>query len=89
MSFPPAARLGIALLLDVARGYSRSFRFGYQSQGRTFAVAGIAILIAVDELRTNFSQVACSDPRLAHHAEGVRAGRPAVHQRKSDMAAQD
>jgi hypothetical protein len=52
-------------------------------------VVGVAILIAVDELRTNFSQVARSDQLLALHAAGVRAGRPAVHQRKSHMVPKD
>jgi hypothetical protein len=66
--------------------YSRCSRVSCDSEERTLAVVGIAILIAVDELCANFAQVARSDHFLALHAEGIRAGKPAVHQRESYMA---
>ena len=69
---------GIALLATWHEG-THDAHTGYESPGSTSAVVGIAILIAVNELRSDFSQVARSDPRLAHHAEGVRAGRSAVY----------
>jgi hypothetical protein len=46
----------------------------------------VAIVIAVDELRPDFSQVACSDWLSAHHTGGLRAGRPAIHQDESHVA---
>jgi hypothetical protein len=49
------------------------------------AVIGIAIVIAVDEVRPDFSQVACSNWLIAHQTEGLRTGRPAIHHDESHV----
>jgi hypothetical protein len=49
-------------------------------------VIRIAIVIAVDEVRPDFSQVACSDRLIAHHTAGLPAGRPAIHQYEFHVA---
>ena len=46
----------------------------------------VAIVIAVDEVRPDLSQVACSDRLIAHHTDGVRAGPPAIHQYEFHVA---
>jgi hypothetical protein len=51
------------------------------------AVIGVAIPIAVDELRPDFSQVVRSDRLPAHQAETLRAGRPPIDQYESHVAA--
>jgi hypothetical protein len=43
-------------------------------------VIGVAIVIAVGEVRPDFSQVACFDRLEAAHAKGPWARRPAIHQ---------
>ena len=50
------------------------------------AVVRVAIVIAVDEMRPDLSQIALFDRLIAPHAEGSRAGRPAVHQDESHVA---
>jgi hypothetical protein len=52
-------------------------------------VVRIAIVIAVDEVRHHFSQVVFFDRLIAHHAEGLRAGLPAIHQDESHVAPPD
>ncbi len=46
----------------------------------------VAAVIAVGEVRPDFSQVACSDRLIAHHTSGLRAGRPPIHQYESHVA---
>jgi hypothetical protein len=43
-------------------------------------VIRVAIVIAVDEVRPDLSQVAFFDRPIAHRTEGLRARRPAIHQ---------
>ena len=59
---------------------SRGSCLVFEKQDRAFAVVRVAIVIAVDEVRPDFAQVAWSDWLIAHHADGLPAGRPAVHQ---------
>lgn len=47
---------------------------------------GVAIVIAVDEVRPDFSHVTCSDRLAAYHTGGLRAGRPPIHQCESHVA---
>ncbi len=49
----------------------------------------VAIVIAVDQVRSDFPQVACFDRSFAHHAEGLSAGHPAVHQHESHAVPPD
>ena len=49
----------------------------------------VAIVIAVDEVGADLPQVAFCDRPIAHHAEGLRARRPAIHQDKSHVAPPD
>jgi len=58
----------------------------FERQDGAFAVIGVAIMIAVDEVRPDFSQVACPDWLTAQHAEGLRAGNPAIHQNEFHVA---
>jgi hypothetical protein len=46
-------------------------------------------VIAVDEVRPDLSQIAFFDRLIAHHAEGLRAGRPAIHQDEFHLAPPD
>ena len=46
----------------------------------------VATVIAVDEMRPKFPQVACSDRLIAHDTAGLRAGRPSTHQYRSHVA---
>jgi len=48
-------------------------------------VSRVAILIAVDELRSEFPQVIRSDWLIAHRTERSRAGRPAIYQNESHV----
>jgi hypothetical protein len=47
------------------------------------AVLGVAIVIAIDEMRSDLSQIAFFDRLIAHHAGRLRTGLPAVHQDES------
>jgi hypothetical protein len=58
----------------------------FEKQERAVAMIRVAIVITVDEVRTDFPQVACSDRLIAHHAAGLPAGRPPVHQYESHVA---
>jgi hypothetical protein len=49
----------------------------------------VAIVIAVDEVRPDLSQVACADRLIAHHTRGLRARRPAIHHDESHVAPPD
>src|SRR5882757_7815770 len=49
----------------------------------------VAIVIAVDEVRADLSQVALFDRLIAHHTEGLRVRRPAIHQDESHLAPSD
>jgi hypothetical protein len=51
-----------------------------EKQDRALAVVRVAIVIAVDEVRPDFAQVAWSDRLSAHHAQGLRARGSAIHQ---------
>ena len=53
------------------------------------AVVRVAIVIAVDEVRPDLSEIAFFDRLIAHHAEGSRAGRPAIHLDESHLAPPD
>ena len=53
------------------------------------AVARVATVIAIDEVRSDLSQVAFFDRLIAHHTEGLRARRPAIHQDEFHVAAPD
>jgi hypothetical protein len=46
----------------------------------------VAILIAVDEVRPDFSQITRSDWLIAPHTKGLWAGRSAIHQDESHVA---
>jgi hypothetical protein len=46
----------------------------------------VAVVIAVDEVRPDFSQVGCFNRLIAHHTEGLRAGPPAIHQYEFHVA---
>jgi hypothetical protein len=46
----------------------------------------VAIVIAVDEVRSDFSQVARSDRLIAHHTQGSRTGLSAIYQDESHVA---
>jgi hypothetical protein len=65
------------------RGHSR---MTVESQDRTLAVIGIAFVIAVEEPRADFSQIARSDVFTAPRTKGLPARRPAVHQKVSHVA---
>lgn len=45
----------------------------------------VAFVITVDEMRPNFSQIACFDRLTAHHTDGSQAGLPAIHQNESHV----
>jgi hypothetical protein len=45
----------------------------------------VAFVITVDEMRPNFSHIPCSDRLIAHHTDGLRAERPAIHQNESHV----
>jgi hypothetical protein len=49
-------------------------------------VIRVAIVIAIAEVRAEFSQIAFSEWLLALHTEGLRARRPSIHQDKSHVA---
>jgi hypothetical protein len=49
-------------------------------------VIGVAILIAVGQPRPDFSEVTRPDRLIAHHTQGLLAGRPSIHQYESHMA---
>jgi hypothetical protein len=61
----------------------------FEKQRGALAVIRVAIVVAVDEMRPDFSQVACADRLTAHHAAGVRAGHPAIHHDESHLAPPD
>ena len=50
------------------------------------AVIGVAIMIAIGEMRPDFSEVICPDWLAAQHTDGFLAGRPAIHQYESHVA---
>jgi hypothetical protein len=52
-------------------------------------VVRVAIVIAIDEVRPDLSQVVFFDRLIAHHAEGLRAGLPAIHQDEFHAAPPD
>ena len=58
----------------------------FEQPDGALAVIGVAIVIAVDEVRPDFSQVACSNWLSAHQTKGLRTGRPAIHQDESHVA---
>jgi hypothetical protein len=58
----------------------------FDSQRGAFAVFGIAFIITVGQPRVDFSQIARPDRLTAQRAEGLRAGRPAIHQDESHVA---
>ena len=46
----------------------------------------VAIVIAVDEIRSEFPQVACFDPLIALDTTDLRAKRPVIHQYEFHVA---
>jgi hypothetical protein len=46
---------------------------------------GVAILIAVSEPRPDFSDVTRPDRLIAHHTQGLLAGRPSINQYESHV----
>jgi hypothetical protein len=58
---------------------SRCSCLSFEKNDGAAAVLGIAILIAVNEMRPDLSQVASANRSFAHHAEGLSIRRPAVH----------
>ena len=58
----------------------------FEHEDGTFAVFGVAIMIAIGEPRIDFSQIVRRDRLTAQHTESLRAGRPAVHQYESHVA---
>ena len=58
----------------------------FEKLGSACAVIGVAIMIAVGELRSDFSEVTCPDWLAAQHTDGFLAGRPAIHQYESHVA---
>jgi hypothetical protein len=51
-----------------------------ESHDGTLAVIGVAIMIAVEDPGSDFSQIACPDWLTAQHTRGLFAGRPVIHQ---------
>ena len=51
-----------------------------QCQNGHLTIAGVAVVIAEAETRCDFSQIVRSDRLTAQCAEGLRAGRSAIHQ---------
>jgi hypothetical protein len=68
---------------------SRCSCLTFKTQDRALTVICVAIVIAVGEVRSDFAQVAQPDRLIAHHTEGLRAGRPAIHQDESHVAPPD
>jgi hypothetical protein len=58
----------------------------FDSQHGAFAVFGVAFIITVGDPRLDFSQIARPDRFTAQRTEGLRAGRPAIHQYESHVA---
>jgi hypothetical protein len=58
----------------------------FEKLGSACAVIGVAIMIAVDQLRSDFSEVTCPDWLAAQHTDGFLAGRPAIRQYESHVA---
>jgi hypothetical protein len=58
----------------------------FDSQHGAFAVFGVAFIITVGDPRLDFSQIARPDRLAAQRTEGLRAGRPAIHQQESHVA---
>jgi len=52
----------------------------FDSQDGAYAVFSVALIIAVEEPRLDFSQIAQPDWLAAQRAERLQAGRPAIHQ---------
>jgi hypothetical protein len=58
----------------------------FEKKDGVFAVSYVAIVIAVDEVRPDFSQVVRSDGLMARQAQGSCARRPPIHQNESHVA---
>ena len=58
----------------------------FEKLGSACAVIGVAIMIAIGELRSDFSEITCPDWLAAQHADGLLAGRPANYQYESHVA---
>jgi hypothetical protein len=57
-----------------------------ECKGGSFAVIGVALVIAVEEPRHDVSQVTLPDRLTAQRAERLRAGCPAIHQDEFHVA---
>jgi hypothetical protein len=57
----------------------------FEKQDGASAMVGVAIMIAVDEVRPDFSQIARFDWPIAPHTERLWAGRSAIHQDESHV----
>ena len=71
---------------EVGSCRSRCSRVIFKCQDGAFAVISVAIMIAVGELRLDFSQIARADRLAAQHAASLRTGSPAIHQYESHVA---
>src|ERR1700691_3564970 len=65
------------------QGCSRKIR---ESRDRALAVIGVAIWIAIAKLRSDLSQVACSDWFTAQRAESLLSWRLVIHQYELHVA---
>lgn len=68
------------------RGASRGFGAAFELPDSAVAVSGVAIMIAVGEVRSDFPQIAFADRLAAQHAMGSRGGYPAIHQYEFHVA---
>jgi hypothetical protein len=57
-----------------------------QSQDGAFAMIGVAIMIAVDEVRSEFAQIVWPDWPTAQRTDGLPTGHPAIHQYEPHVA---
>jgi hypothetical protein len=57
-----------------------------ESLGGTFAVIGVAIMIAVEEPGSDFSKIGCPDRLTAQHTRGLFTGLPVIHQNEFHVA---
>src|SRR5258708_761930 len=76
-------------ILAGMREGSRCSCLFFEKQERALAVVRVTVVIAVDEVRPDLSQIAFFDRLTAHHAEGLRAGHPAIHLDESHRAPPD
>jgi hypothetical protein len=82
-----AKRLGDFFLpAGVANRGEGCHRQTFEKRDGAFAVIRVTIAIAVDEMRPDFPQVACSNRLIAAHTKRLLAGRPVIHHDESHVA---